>query len=320
MSERASRVQHFPISFFAMVMGLAGLTLAWEKGAVVLALAVRPTPYLLALTALVFAGLLLAYAGKWLRYPQAALAELRHPIRLSFAPTLSISLILLGTASLHLAPALSHGLWLLGSGLHLLFTLYVMGAWIHQEHFEIQHMNPAWFIPVVGNILVPIAGMAHGYPELSWFCFSIGLLFWLVLLTIFFNRVIFHHPLPERLMPTLFILIAPPAVGFVSYVALSGAVDAFARVLYYAGLFLTVLLLSQLRYFLRLRFFLSWWAYSFPLAAITVASFVMAQRVGGAVFEGIALALLALLSGVVALLLVLTARAALAGRICVEEG
>ena len=28
---KATRLENFPISFFAMMMGLAGLTIAWEK-------------------------------------------------------------------------------------------------------------------------------------------------------------------------------------------------------------------------------------------------------------------------------------------------
>ena len=70
---------------------------------------------------------------------------------------------------------------------------------------------------------------------------------WLVviLLTIIFYRVLFHHPIDERLMPTLFILIAPPAVGFIAYTRLTGGeLDTFARVLYYSGLFLTLLLFT----------------------------------------------------------------------------
>jgi tellurite resistance protein len=34
-----------------------------------------------------------------------------------------------------------------------------------------------------------------------------------MLLTLVFNRIIFHDPLPGKLQPTLVILIAPPAVA-----------------------------------------------------------------------------------------------------------
>jgi tellurite resistance protein len=40
---------------------------------------------------------------------------------------------------------------------------------MHQNKYEIKHFNPAWFIPIVGNILVPIAGVHHAPIEISYF-------------------------------------------------------------------------------------------------------------------------------------------------------
>jgi tellurite resistance protein len=136
-------------------------------------------------------------------------------------------------------------------------------------------------------------------------------------MTIIFYRVLFHHPIDQKLMPTLFILIAPPAVGFIAYIRLAGELDAFARILYYSGLFLTLLLLTQARRFLKLSFFLSWWAYSFPLAAISIASMLMYELTGAALYAWTGGGLLALLSAVVLLLTVRTAMAVSRHRICV---
>lgn len=66
---------------------------------------------------------------------------------------------------------------------------------------------------IVGSIIIPIAGVKHGFVELSWFFFSVGLIFWLILLVIVLYRMFFHAPIAEKLMPTLFILFAPPAIG-----------------------------------------------------------------------------------------------------------
>ncbi|MGD8498025.1 MAG: SLAC1 anion channel family protein [Chromatiales bacterium] len=316
----AARLAHFPISFFATVMGLAGLAIAWEKAQSSLGLGLPLALPLVGLTAAVFLAVLALYLAKLVRHPAAVVQELRHPVKLSFFPTISISIILLGTASLPLLPTLAHALWWIGTGLHLAFTLYVLNAWIQQEHFEVQHMNPAWFIPVVGNVLVPIAGLPLGYVELSWFFFSIGMLFWVVLFTIIFYRVLFHHPIPARLTPTLFILIAPPAVGFVSYTRLAGGLDSFGRVLFFSAVFLTLLLFTQIGRFARLQFFLSWWAYSFPLAAITIASFVMHDLSGVGAYRMLGIGLLGLLTLVVAMLCVRTLLAIRAQGICVPEG
>ena len=168
-------------------------------------------------------------------------------------------------------------------------------------------------------MLVPVAGVAHASNEVSWFFMSIGLFFWIILLVIFFNRIIFHNPLPAKLLPTLFILIAPPAVGFISLVKLTGEITDISKVFYYFGLFLTLLLASQINTFKKIRFFLSWWAYSFPIAAITIASVLMYHETHTILFKYIAGTLFAILFALIAFLLTRTLIAVSKREICIEE-
>jgi tellurite resistance protein len=320
MNTNGNRLENFPVSFFAMVMGMAGITIAWQKCASLLHFGSSVYAFLAPFTLTIFAVLSLLYGWKLLRYRPAVSREIHNPVKLNFFPAFSISLLLIAIFLLPVNAAVAHGFWITGVAFHFVFTLYVMKVWIHHEGLEVHHINPAWFIPVVGNVLVPIAGTRLGYSEISWFFFSIGIVFWLVLFTIIFYRVLFHQPLPDKLMPTFFILIAPPAVGFLSYVSLAGELDAFARVLYFLALFLTILLLTQYRYFLRLKFFLSWWAYSFPLAAVTISTMKMYELTGKNGFYYLGETMLALLSIVILMLLYKTFRAIGSHRICVEEG
>lgn len=313
------RLAHFPVSFFATVMGLAGLTIAWMKAAHTMPLPPDIAQWLRALTSVLYLCLLAIYALKLMRHPAEVDAERRHPVRLNFFPASSIGLLLLAIAWAPDAPDAARWMWMTGAAAHLAFTLYVMSSWLHHTHYAIQHANPAWFIPVVGNILVPIAGVRFAPVDVSWFFFSIGFVMWGVLMTVVMYRLFFHEALPARLAPTQFILIAPPAVGFLSYVALSGEVDAFARILYFFALFLTLLLASNALRFFRLPFFISAWAYSFPLAAITIATFDMAARTGQPFYGGLALVLLAVLTLVLSLLVTKTVLAAQRGLICVPE-
>ena len=313
------RLENLPISFFSMVMGMAGLTIAWQKAQHVWQWELQINPWLVGLTSGLFLVLLVLYGAKLIRHRKAVLAELKNPVKLNFFPAVSISLLLLSVCFLMVSEDISRLLWMTGTALHLLFTLYVVNVWIHHEHFEVHHLNPAWFIPAVGNVLVPVAGMPLGYVDVSWFFFSVGLLFWMILLTIIFYRILFHDPLPAKLMPTLFILIAPPAVGFVAYMKLTGELDSFARILYYSGLFLTLLLFIQVGRFTRLQFFLSWWAYSFPVAAITIASLLMHELTNSMIYLYIGSGLLLLLTLIVGLLLVRTSRAVRMKKICVPE-
>ncbi|MBL3528373.1 MAG: SLAC1 anion channel family protein [gamma proteobacterium endosymbiont of Lamellibrachia anaximandri] len=314
-----SRLENFPISFFSIVMGLCGLAIAWSTFQRAFGLRLNVDGALALFVAGLFVVLIFFYVRKIVRFRDAVIRELHHPVKMNFFPSISISLILLSIVSLHTLPVAAEPLWLIGSVMHIGFTLYIMSVWIHHDQFEIHHINPAWFIPVVGNVLVPVAGMQLGYTEVSWFFFSIGIVFWVVLMTIIFYRIMFHSPLPEKLMPTLFILIAPPAVGFLAYMKLTGDLDAFARILYYVGLFLTLLLVTQYRFFIRINFFLTWWAYSFPVAAITIATLVMYEHTGSVVHAGLGWVLVTLLTLLIVMLLYRTARAVSCHMICRPE-
>jgi tellurite resistance protein len=318
-AQTGNRLAHFPISFFAIVMGLAGLTIAWQKVGHVFALDLPVATPLLMLTAAVFLVIAGLYGLKLVRHGPAVLSELRHPVKLNFFPALSISLLLLAIGFLQVEPAWSRPLWIVGTALHLLATLYVVNVWMHHQHLKVQHLNPAWFIPAVGNVLVPVAGVPLGYVELSWLFFSIGLMFWVILMAIIFYRVLFHDPIDQRLMPTLFILIAPPAVGFIAYTRLVGELDVFGRLLYFMAAFLTLVLFTQVTHFLRLRFFLSWWAYSFPLAAIGISSLLMYELSGVETYRWIGAGLVLLLSALIGVLLVRTLGAVAGHRICQPE-
>ncbi|WP_316858138.1 SLAC1 anion channel family protein [uncultured Cohaesibacter sp.] len=317
--EPHSRLEHFPNAFFAMVMGLAGFTLAGERLEKSLGMDHGLSLILLYFTGVVFAILLAVYLLKAIRYPAAIAWEWHHPVRMCFFPAASIGLILMGTAFGPFSTQLSFGFWAVGSALHLFGTLAVLSTWIGHRNFELMHLNPAWFIPVVGNIIIPIAGSRLGFHELSWFFFSAGLLFWLVLLTLVFNRLIFHNPLPERLLPTLMILIAPPAIGFISYVSMTGSVDAFGRILYNVGIFFFLIILLQVPKLSRIPFAMSWWAYSFPMAALTISTLLYGAELQSAFHKSAGIVMFAILVVVIVGLLIRTMVGIAKNQICQPE-
>jgi tellurite resistance protein len=313
------RLENFPISFFSVIMGLSGFAIAWEK-AVELFHFHYIISYSMAYTALtLFIIMGIAYITKALLYSSEIRKELAHPIKINFFPTISISLVLLSIVFLPLDLVASRYFWVAGTLLHFIFTLVIINSWMHHDRFKINHMNPAWFIPAVGNILIPIAGTAHFPAEISWFFFSFGLFFWIILLVIFFYRIFFHESITEKFLPTLFILIAPPAVGFISYFKLTGQIDNFSKILYYFAIFLTILMLSQIKIFIKIKYYLSWWAYSFPLAAVAIATALMYNQSSIIGFKYGFIFLLLLLTALIFLLIIKTMTATLKKQICIEE-
>ena len=315
----APRLKNFPISWFAMIMGLSGFSIASIRADHLLHLSFSASSFLLNVTITLFACLTGIYLLKIFRYPEQVWGEINHPVKIAFLPTFSISLILLSIALLSSNTAVSFWFWVIGTSMHFFFTLYILSSWVHQNKYEIKHLNPAWFIPVVGNILVPIAGVHHAPVEISWFFFSIGLFFWPVLTGIIFYRLIFHTSLPERFIPTLFIFIAPPSVALLSLYNLTGQIGEFGFVLYYIALFFFFLVAVQAKYFIKIGFFLSWWAYSFPIAALTIATLLMAKETGRSFFIWCGAGLLAVLTILIVILILQTGRAIIKKTICIEE-
>jgi len=317
MDKQPGRLAFFPVNLFGGIMGYMGLTLAFFMASQLLGFPQQIFIVLLVFSTLLFALLALVYGLKALKYPQALIKEFNHPVAVNFFPTISISLLLLGTGFLHVAPDVGFWFWSLGAIMQLTLTLVIMNLWIHHEKWQIEHLNPAWFIPVVGNVIAPLAAPEYAGLEIGWFFFSIGVIFWLMLQAVIFYRLFFHPPVDKVLLPTLFIMIAPPAMAFLSYVHLNGTVDGLARLFYYTALFIALLLLVQAARFIKIPFAISWWAYTFPIAALTNASFVMFGHVGEVVFAYIGAFFLSLVTVLIAHLTAKTLWAAKNGKLCV---
>jgi tellurite resistance protein len=313
-----SGVAYFPIGLFASVMGLSGLSIAYQRFEQVFELHFGAGLVLLTLSYGVFAMVSTAYLIKLVKHTQHVVGEFNHPVKGSFFPAIAISLLLLGIGTLEVWREAARLLWIMGAGLQIIFTILIMSRWLNRS-YEIVHANPAWFIPVVGNIIVPIAGVEFAHREVAWFFFSVGLFFWFVLTTVIFSRLIFQSPLSPQLMPTLFILAAPPAIGFVAYTKMTGEMDGFAHVLFYVAIFFVALLFAMVKNFTRINFFVSWWAYTFPLCAVTIATILAFKFTGLLLLGWLAALLLTVTTLIVAMVALKTIQAFHRNEICVPE-
>ena len=312
-------LEHFPVQLFAVIMGVSGLAIVFAKAYHLIDMPYWIYILILLIDTILFLGIFTAYMFKWLLYPEAVKKEFNHPIKSSFMAAISISFLLFSIAFYDFAPTVSILLWCIGAPLQLMFTLIIIRYWIHNE-LKVVHSNPAWFIPIVGNLLVPVVGVEAAPVWVSLFFFALGLFFWMVLFTIMIYRIVFHHPLAKKLVPTLFILIAPPAVGFVSYFRITnGSIDMFSMFLYFIALFTLLLLLFMVRMFDTKQFFISWWAYTFPLAAITIATLLMHMAFRTTVTYAGSVILILLTTSVIGFVTVRTFQECRAEKICIEE-
>lgn len=283
-SLEANRLKFFPIMMYAIVMGLSGLTITYQKAALWLGFPAILGEILMYATTLVFFIVSFIYVRKTLTYKMAVVNEFSHPIRINFFAAISISMLMLAIIYREEFPLISALFWYPGTVFHFYLTMYTISFWINKNQ-QLDHSNPAWFIPIVGNVLVPVGGMGFVDIDILIYFFSVGIFFWIILFSVILNRIIFHNQMAVKFMPTLFILIAPPAVGFIAYFKMFGVVDTFALFLFNLALFFTLLILFMYKNFIKIKFFISWWAFVFPIAAMAISAMLMYHIKGTLFFE-----------------------------------
>ncbi len=236
---------------------------------------------------------------------------LRHPVQGPFLSVIAIATMLLSLDwSLVLGNIIIAAIFFYaGLVIHTVLFLVIMYHLERHPGVEIHYMNPGWYMPAVGNVLVPYVGMilaSKGIAvskSLLGIYLGTGTIMWIALFAIWLYRAIFYSPPPARLMATTWINLAPPAVIPLSYEALLGFTPrvyselfreaakspisplatkllvAIFDFFYYtfwgvAGLLFALVMMITAGYMARreIEFAESWWACVFPLAAYTIST------------------------------------------------
>ena len=285
----SSALKFLAPAWFSIVMGLCGLALAWRQAVTLMGEMASGFSIVVGLVALVvFVLLAVASVLRMVRHPQAWAEDRAHPVRHAFMAAMPVSLILLATVAVALlAPdreatpllfALADGAWWLGSVVLWGVTLWTLSRWwLGNKPGGLQWavLTPALFIPVVGNVLVPLAGVPLGHAEWSAAQFGIGLMFWPVLLVLLMVRIAIQGLWPDRLLPASLILVAPPAVIGLSALQF-GAPPLVGWALWGAALFCLAWAMTLMSRIMAQPFSMAHWGLSFPLAAFTALTLKLA--------------------------------------------
>ncbi|MDI2145883.1 SLAC1 anion channel family protein [Pseudomonas sp. ITA] len=315
---KRQRLDYLPVSLFGSVMGLVGLSVAWNEATSVYGLPVVIGNGISVVAVLVFVALALSYGYKCLTAWESVKAEFHHPISGNLFGTVLISLLLLPIVLVHASHLLALGVWTIGAIGMVLFAWLIVSRWMDNRQ-QIVHATPAWIIPVVGLLDLPLAMPVLGLPassELGLFALAVGLFFAVPLFTLIFARLLFEAPMAKNQLPSLMILVAPFAVGYSTYTTVTGGHDTFAAGLYMLTLFVLVILFRQMRNLSSCcPFRVSWWAVSFPLAASAICALRFASANPGLFTDGIASLLLGVVSIVIPGLFLRTLKGLLCGEL-----
>ena len=281
-------IEFMPVSIFGAIMGMTGLSFAWELAGKAWGVSLYIKDTIGALAVLSFVALTAAYLVKMKKYTALVKKEFQHPVSVSFFATFIISLLLIPGLLLPFSVKAATIMWSIGAILMLAFAAFVLRKWLAQPQDPANAM-PAWLLPIVGTLDAPLVGSRLPIPGIHEICllfFAIGVIFSIILLTIIMSRVIFQAPLPEAVQPTLLIMVAPFALAFSGYQLITGLHDLTASIFFYGDLFLLLIFGSKV-FLLAVccPFRVTWWAVSFPLTAFTIAAFRYAADIHSTFFQ-----------------------------------
>ena len=307
-------VRNLPVSLFGSVMGLAGLALAWRLAHSSLGAPAFVGEAIGAFAVSVFLLVAFGYMAKLAKHRQAVHAEFHHPVAGNFFGTVVISILLLSAVvGPYSAPA-ARALW--SVGVLATFALsFVVVSRLLKGQVDASHAVPAWLIPGVATLDIAVTG---GHMPMAWaaelnlIAGAVGAVLALVLSVMIISRLVHRDPLAPAMTPSLMILVAPFAVGFLAYSNIVGGIDRFAALLFYFGLFMFVVVAPRV-FRPSIKFSPAWWVIGFPMAALVNAALRYAEFQASGPLWVLATVLLGALSLALAVLTVRTLRIAFNG-------
>lgn len=301
----AATLEHLSPAWFVPVMGWTGLGLSWARASAGLGEPAHVMALICALAAsLILALVSLCMLWRWRAHPSAFLADIRHPVKHTFWSALPIGMVLLAALWISLTHTEHWALnafWWVGAVGELATTVWVLSRWLRPNDAggtPLAALTPVIFLPLVGNLLVPWAGVPLGHGVWSSIQMGVGLLMWPVALTLLIVRQFQAGGLPARMLPTWFILVVPPSALALS-INLWHPPGPLLWAIWGMGLLSLMWALTQSKSIINLEFNLPHWGMSFPLAAFTSMTLMMAMRPEGEWLWAPGMVLLAIASVVI---------------------
>ncbi|KAL3640938.1 hypothetical protein CASFOL_015906 [Castilleja foliolosa] len=193
----------------------------------------------------------------------------------------------------------------------VILDLKIYGQWFTRgKTFLIAVANPSTQLSVVGNLVGARAAAKMEWREVSLVLFSLGMVHYLVLFVTLYQQVSGDgDQIPEVLRPVFCLFFAVPSVASLAWYSISGRFDTAAKMLYFLSLFLFASLICRPNLFKKAmsKFNIAWWAYSYTITMLALASVRYEQEVKGGVPRVISISLSALSLLVLFVLIIFTA-------------
>lgn len=283
-----------PAAAFTTVMGTGALALATWKLAQTWSFLHWPAFCLNLLNFILFFLLSVLAIFTWSRNFAQIRSHFEHPDNCALYGACGIALLVLGAQALAFGFGWTTGIifWTLGISLTLAFNLGLLLRFFLHPGVELSHVTPVLFVPVASMVVAPAAGapiavhlggIAGDLTLLaSIVALGGGLMLYGGLFSLMLQRHLLLKPLPDQLLPTCWIHLAPIGWAGVAILELTsdvspaqwqGGGQMLALIFFGAALWwLLMAALLCLKAILqrRLVFTLSWWSFIFPIGSVAI--------------------------------------------------
>jgi tellurite resistance protein len=273
MNLRMSPARRVPPNFFGFGFGLAGLCETWRITEFYGHAPAGVGDALAVLSALAWLTVLLGYLRFVIADRPALRQDLADPVVAPFLSLAFITPMLLAVLGVvPYAPQPGKLLFDIFLALTVLLGSWLTGQWICGP-LQLDKFHPGYILPTVAGGLLGSDGAALvGQHRIADVMFGFGALSGIITVSIILGRLYLRPLPPTPLLPTLAILVAPPAVATLAWFDNHG--DRIDVMITFLTGFGTLMVLAQVRLlavYRRLPFMPSTWSFAFAWSAVASA-------------------------------------------------
>ena len=215
-----------------------------------------------------FIGLIILL--KIIFYPKQWVEDMQQPITASVFGTFSMAIMLLSVYAKPLFGKNAVIIWYIGLAIHILLILYFTFKFVLK--FDLKKVFASYFIVYVGIAVASVSAPAFEQTLIGTYTFWFAFITFILLLFVVGYRYLKYRDIPEPARPLFCIFAAPMSLCLAGYIqSVSPKSKAFIVGMAIVAFLLFVLVLIFLIRFLKLKFYPSYAAFTFPFVISAIA-------------------------------------------------
>ncbi len=216
------------------------------------------------------AVLLLLYIMKMIMYPGSLKEDMKNPIMASVFCTFPMAFMLLAAYVKPWLGSFAQIIWYAAILLHIVLILYFTRTFMVK--IQMPKVFASYYIVYVGIVVASVSAPAFGATGLGTVLFWFGFVMLLALLVLVTKRYISYREIPEPAQPLFCIYTAPASLCLAGYIqsvenksiGMIGFIALLACLLY-------LVVLVKLPVYLKMKFYPSYAAFTFPFVISAIA-------------------------------------------------